>query len=91
MIASCHFYLGVPPGGEENGGEGRGRQGEGGEERRGDKRQEEERRGEERSNIPPPSHCSFFEVIDPSAWDNSLCCRIKFAFCLTTSGKSTCE
>ena len=71
---------------EERGGGGKVRVGRSGEETRGKKR-----RGEERSNIPPPSHCSFFEEIDPSAWDNSLCCRIKFTFCLTTSGKSTCE
>lgn len=56
----------------------------------GEVRQGEERRGKEKDNLPPPSHCSFVDVIVPRAWDSSLFCRIKLVFCLATSGKSTC-
>lgn len=48
------------------------------------------KQGGERGNLPPPSHCSFLDVIDPSAWNSFLFCRINLAFCLATSGKSTC-
>lgn len=48
------------------------------------------KQGGERGNLPPPSHCSSFDVIDPSAWDSSLFCRINLTFGLATSGKSTC-
>lgn len=45
----------------------------------------------ERGKLPPPSHCSFLDVIAPSVWDSSVFCRIKLASCLATSGKSTCR
>lgn len=57
----------------------------------GEWRRGKERKGEEKSNLPPPIHCSFLDVIVPSAWDSSLFCRIKLVFCLATSGKSTCR
>lgn len=61
-----------------------------GEPKRSEARRGEERRGGEKGNLPPPSHCSFLDVIVPSASDSSLFCWIKLVFCLATSGKSTC-
>ena len=57
--------------------------------RREEEKPGEDRRRKERGSLPPPSHCSFLDVIVPSAWDSSFFCRIKLVFCLAISGKST--